>query len=288
MEAAAWVCLFSPLAGAVAITLAGTQDLPPHGGLPGDALGRRLFRCRGRHLLQPARPQRGRAHRRLGGLDVARGRGLPHPARRSDRPAQRLHDAGHLRRRRPDRRLLDRLHGRRGRGAPLLRLHGAVRVLDAAARSVGELRDPARRLGARRALLLPADRLPPRSPERGRGGEEGVHHERVRRRDHGAGDLPAVLERRHARPRGLRVRRGHVADGHDPGSARDARRRRREVGAAAAAHLAARRDGGPDAGQRPDPRRDDGDGRRLHARPRCTRSSRRLRRFRTWRPGSAR
>ena len=38
-----------------------------------------------------------------------------------------------------------------------------------------------------------------------------------------------------------------------------ARRRVREVRADPAAHLAARRDGGPDAGQRADPRRDDGD-----------------------------
>ena len=53
----------------------------------------------------------------------------------------------------------------------------------------------------------------------------------------------------------------------DADRARPARRRRREVGAAAAADLAARRDGGPDAGQRADPRGDDGDRRRLPDRP---------------------
>ena len=37
-----------------------------------------------------------------------------------------------------------------------------------------------------------------------------------------------------------------------------------QVGAVPAAHLAARRDGGPDAGLRADPRRDDGHGRRVH------------------------
>ena len=42
-----------------------------------------------------------------------------------------------------------------------------------------------------------------------------------------------------------------------------ARRRVREVGADPAAHLAPGRDGGPDAGLRPDPRRDDGHRRRL-------------------------
>ena len=41
------------------------------------------------------------------------------------------------------------------------------------------------------------------------------------------------------------------------------RRRRRQVGAVPAARLAARRDGGPDAGLRPHPRRDDGRGRRV-------------------------
>ena len=40
-------------------------------------------------------------------------------------------------------------------------------------------------------------------------------------------------------------------------------RRVRQVGPGAAAHLAAGRDGGPDAGLRPDPRRDDGDRRRV-------------------------
>ena len=49
--------------------------------------------------------------------------------------------------------------------------------------------------------------------------------------------------------------------------ARAARRRGREVGAAAAADLASGRDGGPDAGQRPHPRGDHGHGRRLPDRP---------------------
>ena len=44
------------------------------------------------------------------------------------------------------------------------------------------------------------------------------------------------------------------------------RRRGRQVGPVPAARLAAGRHGGPDAGQRPDPRRDDGRGRRLPGR----------------------
>ena len=94
-------------------------------------------------------------------------------------------------RRLPDRRLLDRLHGRRRRGAPLLRVHGAVRLLDAAARPGREPAAPARRLGHGRPLVLPADRLLARAAERDRGREEGVRHERDRRRDDGARALPA-------------------------------------------------------------------------------------------------
>ena len=70
-----------------------------------------------------------------------------------------------------------------------------------------QLPDPARRLGPRRPLLVPADRLRPRAAERGRRRQEGVHHERVRRRDDGARPLPAHPADGHARvPR--RVRSG--------------------------------------------------------------------------------
>ena len=51
--------------------------------------------------------------------------------------------------------------------------------------------------------------------------------------------------------------------GREPDRARPARRRAGEVRAAAAAHVASGRDGRPDAGQRPDPRGDDGHRRRL-------------------------
>ena len=54
--------------------------------------------------------------------------------------------------------------------------------------------------------LVPADRLPPRAAERDRGGEEGVHHERVRRRDDGARPVPADHAHGHAR---LRLAREH-------------------------------------------------------------------------------
>ena len=53
----------------------------------------------------------------------------------------------------------------------------------------------------------------------------------------------------------------------DAGGRRPVHGLRRQVGAGPAAHLAARRHGRPHAGQRPDPRRDDGRRRRLHGRP---------------------
>ena len=69
-------------------------------------------------------------------------------------------------------------------------------------------------------------------------------------------DFVATLPRRAARVR-ARQRRRHR---RLPAAAR---RRVREVRADPAAHLASGRDGGPDPGLRADPRRDDGDRRRL-------------------------
>ena len=63
----------------------------------------------------------------------------------------------------------------------------------------------ARRLGPRRPLVLPADRLLARAAERGRRGQEGVRDERGRRRHLRARALPADREDGHARLRdGLR------------------------------------------------------------------------------------
>src|SRR5438309_24337 len=77
----------------------------------------------------------------------------------------------------------------------------------------------------------------------------------------GARLLPPDPEGRLAR---VRDPRGSVQlDRGEPRRARTARRRGRQVGAASAADVAARRDGRPDARQRPDPRGDDGDRGRL-------------------------
>ena len=201
MIAAAWVCLLAPLAAAVAITLGGNRLSRRAAGyiatlsvaVSSSPQRSRSSQCSGERA--------GAALAALDRLDLALGRQLRRRPERPRRPALDLHDADRLRRRRAHRRLLDRLHGRRRRGAALLRLHGALRLLDAAARPGREPADAARRLGPRRALLVPADRLPPRAAERGRGREEGLHHERGRRRDDGARPLPAHPADRLARVR---------------------------------------------------------------------------------------
>ena len=63
-----------------------------------------------------------------------------------------------------------------------------------------------------------------------------------------------------------RLRR-HARRYDDPALPAAVRRRDGQVGAAAASHLASRRDGRPDAGQRADPCRDDGHRRRVHGLP---------------------
>ena len=182
-------------------------DLAAHGRLDLDALGlHRLRRARSRpsSACSAATTRSARWSRPRG-----RGSRPPNFRRRplaARRPALGDDDADRLRRRRPDRPLLDRLHGRRPGGAALLRLHVALRLLDAAARAGGELPAPARRLGARRPRLLPPDRLLARAAGGGRGGEEGVRDERVRRRDDGARVLRPDVADRDARLRRRRSR----------------------------------------------------------------------------------
>ena len=92
--------------------------------------------------------------------------------------------------------------------------------------------------------------------------QEGVHHERVRRRDLRPRALHPDRRDRDALVRpGVRARARGARGGLDARGARrarPARRRGREVGADPAPHLASRRDGGPDPGQRAHPRGDDG------------------------------
>ena len=213
------------------------------------------------------RPARAR-HRSLLHLDVCR-----QPAGRSRLPARSAldpDDADHHGRRLPDPRVQRRLHAGRPRLPALLRVPQPVRVLHAGAGAGRELPGDVRGLGRRRPLLLPADRLlVQRQGERGRG-QEGVHREPHRRLRLPGRDVHALQQSRHARFRGrVRCRARHVrcrqrsrhGDHALPVSRRD-----RQERADPALHLAARRDGGPDARERADPRRDDGDGRRLPGR----------------------
>ena len=80
-------------------------------------------------------------------------------------------------------------------------------------------------------------------------------------------------------------RRGSATAAGRPRRSRSCfRGRGRQERAAPAAHLAARRDGGPDPGQRPDPRGDHGHGRRLPGRRAATCSTTSRPGARTWSP----
>ena len=128
-------------------------------------------------------------------------------------------------------------------------------------------------LGRRRPVQLSADRLLVHEAVGRRGGPQGVPGHPHRRRRLAARHLAAVVE--------LSATTSSYDDVFEPvasrPTARPARchgrvpaavlRRGRQVGAVPAARLVARRDGRPDARQRPDPRRDDGHGRRLPRRP---------------------
>ncbi len=191
------------------------------------------------------------------------------PRRHGDpgRPAVGVHVPGRQRRLVPDPRLLDRLHGRRPRLHALLRLPQLLRLLDAAAGAGGQLRAADHRLGVRRRRLLPADLVLVPARDRHARRHQGLRDQRDRRRRPRDRGVPAARQDGLARLRGrlrpgrpgLLAQRRHAGRGLPA----DPRRRVRQVGAAAAAHLAPGRDGGPHPGLRPDPRRHHGHGRRL-------------------------
>ena len=79
-------------------------------------------------------------------------------------------------------RLLGRLHGARRGVREVLRLPEPLHVRDADARPRGEPGDPLRRVGRRRPLLVPPDRLLLHEGLRRRRRQEGVRHEPDRRR----------------------------------------------------------------------------------------------------------
>ncbi len=207
MWAGAWLCLLAPLAGFLAILLAGNRIGRTAAGWVEHRVGVRRLRGRCRR----ADPAVGRGARgappRADRVHLAQGRQLPAGALDHGRHALDRDDARRHGRRRPHRPLLDRLHGGRGRAAALLRLHEPLRLLDAHARAGRQPAADARRLGPRRPRLVPPDRLLPRAPRGGRRGEEGVHRQRARRRAVRDGALPADREDRQRRLR-HRLRRG--------------------------------------------------------------------------------
>ena len=189
--------------------------------------------------------------------------------RQPDRgPADRGHDDRHARPR-----LLDRVHAPRPGLLALLRLPQPVHGLDAPARPGRQLAGGVRGLGAGGPVQLPADRLlvpqadaPPR---------------RARRRSSRTASATSASRsgswRSSSTPgRSTSATRSQVliaptasrpADPDLDRRAADLRRRGRQERPVPAPRLAARRDGGPDAGLGPDPRRDDGQRRRLPRRP---------------------
>src|SRR6185503_10166735 len=154
---------------------------------------------------------------------------------------------------------------------PLLRLPVPLRVLDDGAGAGPQLRPALHLLGAGGPLLLPPDRLlVPATGGGPRGGEGVLGHQGGRRR------LPdrhrdAVEPHRHLRLLGaVRDGPGGQRRPHRP-RPRDGlhlSRRVGQVGPVPVPHLAARRDGGPDSGLGPHPRRDHGHRGRVHALPR--------------------
>ena len=263
MIAGAWLCLLAPLAGALLITLAGTRISRSAAAWISTGSVFVGFAGAADAFIRVLGESPRRSHASLDRVHVVRGRQLPGADADPRRPGLADDDADRHGRRRPDRLVLDGLHEGRGRGAPLLRVHGVLRVRDADARDGRQPAAAPRRLGPRRARVLPPDRLLPRPARGGGGGQEGVHHERDRRRRDGPRLLPADREDRHARLPD-RGRRGRALVEHrEPRCTGPARGGDREVGAAPSPHLAPGRDGGPDTRLRPHPRGDDGDGRRL-------------------------
>ena len=198
----------------------------------------------------------------------------PDPAAVPARSPVVADDPRHHRHRVADPHLFDGLHarGERQRIRALLLVPEPVRGVHARARARLDLPGDVRRLGRGRALLVPPDRLLVQEEVGRRRRQEGVHrqpHRRLRVHPRHADDLRDV---RHARlpagGRGGRRRAGRArrwASSRSPrcccSSARPASRRRFR-----SSRLAARRDGRPDAGLGAHPRRDDGDGGRLHDR----------------------
>ena len=185
----------------------------------------------------------------------------------SGRPAVGLHDPGRHRHLDHDPPVLGVLHGRGQRLRALLRLPQLLRLLDAAAGLGRQLPAVDRGLGLRRCRLLPADLLLVPALDGDQSRHQGVRDQRRRRRRARARHVLPLQAHRHTRlPEGVQGRAERVLKRRRRCHRRlpaAARRGVCQVGADPAAHMASRRDGGTHARLRPDPRRHDGDRRRL-------------------------
>ena len=204
------------------------------------------------HLRRPAFGM-GAAHRFADRRDAGRG---------DDRLVARPH-------------LFDRLHGGGSVQAALLLLSVVLHLRHADAGDGRQSRAAVLRLGRRRARELSADRLlVPQAGSQCRG-DQGLHRQPRRRFRLLARHFCRLLS--HRRDRLRHDLRAGAGAGRQELSFPQLGRRRADrdlpvavhgrdgqVGAVPAAHLAARRDGGPDAGLGADPRRDHGDRGRVH------------------------
>ena len=262
-----WLILLFPLAGCLVISLGYKLWGERAPGVIGTVAIAALVRLRDRRADHAPGPRPGGAPGRHGRVELREHRRRRRAALAAARPALDLHGAGGLGRVDADPPLLGRLHEVGPRLHALLRVPELLRLLDAAAGPGRQLHDPDRRLGVRRRRVLPADLVLVPARDGDAGGHQGVRHQRRRRRRardrhllhlQGLGLAGLPHDVRVGR-RGLHAQRQRSRRGlHRP-----AHRRVREVRPGAAAHLAAGRHGGPDAGLGPDPRGHDGDRRRL-------------------------
>ncbi len=242
-----------------------------HRGLARDARDRGLVRVQRGRVLQPAQPLARAPAGRLLAVGLRR-----HGRRRCQgldprRSAVDLHGPGRVGRLDADPPVLDHLRDQRSRIQSVLRLPELLRLLDAAAGPGRELLPAHHRLGLRRRGVLPVDLVLLPAHHGHTRGPQGVRDQRARRRRAGARHLLHLHPHRHGRlPRHVprhpsRVPPGqHRSRGRIPAPARGGVR---QVRPGAAAHLAARRHGGPDPGLGSDPRRDHGHRRRVPDRP---------------------
>ena len=113
-----------------------------------------------------------------------------------------------------------RVHGARPRLRAVHVVPEPLHVRDAHAGAGGQLPGPLHRVGGRRPLLVPADRLLVREAERVRRGQEGLHREPHRGRRLRAGRVPDLHHVRHGRLPRRWPRRRRTCRSSGPGAAR--------------------------------------------------------------------